>query len=897
MIGHRELTQAAWAGAQVEESNLRFQIGQLRKALAEHADGADTIASVPGRGYCLTAAVARGAGAAAGPPAPHGRLPPVLPEIVGRKAEIDGLSARLATRRLVTVVGPGGVGKTTVATAVAHAIEAEGEGVAFVDLAALSNLGLVPSAVAAELKVTVQSPDPVPALALLLAESRTLIVLDNCEHVVEAAAIFAERLLSATGRARILATSREPLRAADEMVCRLAPLPSPPERANLPDAVQEASAFPAFRLFVARARHQLGDFGVGPAEAELIAEICRRLDGIPLAIELAVGRLGALGLAGLAEVLRAETAFVGRGRRTASLRQQTLQAALGWSYDLLSPDEAAALRALSVFSGSFPLDAALSVIGGTAHRHDLVAILASLVEKSLVIAEPGGRRARYRLLETMRLFSADRLREAGEEATAGARHAAWYRDHLVAAAMERHVRPESDGITQAAPELSNVRAALARCFSPAGDEAVGVALAAAAAPLFIHLSLLAECDAWAERVAASPARERLSPSLRLELEAARSVSLRHTRAGSDLPARTLAGALALADELGDVAYQIRLREAHFVALFRTGRLREAREHVEAGTRRIWHSYESLTTADWMLGIVDHAEGRFPDALRRAESALRHYPRRRRSEIVRFGLDQRIFALAVKARASWLLGLAGPALAAVAEAVAEAEEMEHPVSLATALYWTSPVLLWAGHLEAAEASRDRLLSVVRRHAIHNIATLAQGFVGALATLRGDSAGGAALLAQALAGQAAVNYLATRSGVQVDLAAALIADGRPDEAHEPVDAVIARGQESSDAAYLAEAWRLKARVLERTGPDAAAARETALRTAIATAQAQRALAWELRAAVDLARFLREDGRDAEAATVLAGCIGAFAAESDTPDLRAARDLLGSLPPAHD
>jgi predicted ATPase/DNA-binding winged helix-turn-helix (wHTH) protein len=875
VISHRELTARAWAGAQVEESNLRFQIGQIRKALSEHCGDVEYVTSVPGRGYCFTPP--RQADHPHVPRIDHAsaHLPAALESIVGREADIASLSDALATSRLVTIVGPGGVGKTTLATAVARAVAGRLDEVHFVDLASLTDPQIVPNAVAAELRVPVQAADPVPALVQRLSDCSALLVLDNCEHVIETATLLVERLLAQVPGIRILATSREPLRAAEEMVSRLAPLATPPDDGDVADPL----GFPAVQLFVRRARRQLGTFEVGPEDGALVANICRRLDGIPLAIELAVGRLHALGLAALAEVLAGDDVFLGQGRRTATARQRTIQATVAWSYDLLPAVEAAALRVLSVFNGSFTIEAAIAVLQALApRRSELIGIVGSLVEKSLLVVEQPGDGPRYRLLETTRLFAGELLRELGEEASARLGHAAHYRDRLVDALQRRRIRPGEDGIAEEAGSLSNVRAALAWCFGASGNEALGIELAAAAAPLFIHLSLLTECDRWAERVEASPSHDGLAPWLRLELEAARSVSVRHTQAGSAKPLEVLQRALHLAEELGDLAYEIRLREAYFIFLFRTARFAEARTHVEEGNAAIWSSLGGLTTSDWMLAILDHSEGRHAEALRRCEIALRSYPRRRRPDVFRFGLDQRIFTLAVKARSSWMHGLPDQALQVVREAIEEAEELDHPVSLATALFWTGHVLIWAGDLAAAEASKDRLLAVINRHSIHNIASLAKGFVGALTALRGDSRTGASLLATALEEQRAVSYHVTRASVQIDLAAALIADGRPALALPHLDEIIDRARDGTEAVRLPEAWCLKAAALEGMPGGHEAAREAMLRSALSIARGQGALAWERRAGLDLARLLTGSGRGTAAAQSLADSARAFPSDAN-------------------
>ncbi len=326
VISHRELTAAAWAGAQVEESNLRFQIGQLRKALAEHADGAEHVTSVPGRGYCFTATVTPGAPAqpVMGRPAGSSSLPPEPSNLIGRSADVEILLGCLARHRLVTVVGTGGVGKTTLAAAVMHRIGGPaGPSPSFVDLTTLDDPSLVPSAVASALGVPVGTANPMPQVVKVLADTDVLLVLDNCEHVIDAVALAAEAILRGAPSARILATSREPLRLSGEAVHHLLPLAAPFADADDP------LAFSAVQLFCDRARLQSPDLALDPAQARLVGEICRQVDGLPLAIELVAARMRTLGLVGLVELLRngAELAH-----RSAVPRHRSLQATFDWSY-------------------------------------------------------------------------------------------------------------------------------------------------------------------------------------------------------------------------------------------------------------------------------------------------------------------------------------------------------------------------------------------------------------------------------------------------------------------------------------------------------------------------------------------------------------------------------------
>ena len=350
LVTKEELVARVWPDTVVDESNLRAQMAALRKALGDGRDGARYVATVPGRGYRFVAPVARstepvtrgelGAGAQ--------ELPVRLVRTVGRAEVVAAIGSRLQRRRFLTIVGPAGIGKTTVALAVAEALSASYEhGAAYLDLAASSDARLAPSALAAALGLASISEDPVPGVIAHLRDRQMLLVLDSCEHVVEAAAVMAEQILKGAPGIHLLATSREPLRAEGESVHRLAPREVPLPSSELTAA--EALTFSAVELFVERAAAGLDGFALTDANAPLVAEICSRLDGIALAIELVAGRVDALGVAGVAARLDDRFRLLTSGRRTALPRHQTLSAALDWSYEFLPEEERALLRRLAVF--------------------------------------------------------------------------------------------------------------------------------------------------------------------------------------------------------------------------------------------------------------------------------------------------------------------------------------------------------------------------------------------------------------------------------------------------------------------------------------------------------------------------------------------------------------------
>jgi predicted ATPase/DNA-binding winged helix-turn-helix (wHTH) protein len=491
ILSKDELTKLVWRGAFVDETALRVAISAARKALGPGGDR--YIATVPGRGYSFVVDV-ESTSEKSPPESAHfewlkpQRLPAQIVRVVGRDEVIVTLAAEVTRRRLLSLVGPGGMGKTTVALAVANRLRATFDGIAFVDLASIENGTQMSAAVAGALGLNLRlRKDPVGEIAVAVEDCRLLIVLDNCEHVVNAAAGFVETLLSSAPRVTILTTTRERLRAAGEWVHQLSPLDAPPESSLLSAQLRRN---PAVELFEERAAFALGGYQISDADAPYIAEICRRLDGIALAIELAAGRLPGFGVQQLASSLDDGFAILTHGRRTALQRHQTLRATLDWSYELLSAEDRAALR--SLFNGSFTLEDAAYVLAPFGRFGDPSDRLTSLLDKSLVVARPEERTFRYRLLDTTRAYAQDKLVESGETNVQRRRHAERVRGIFDRATAEWNQRATADWLQAYRGELGNLRGALDWAFSEEGNGAMGAALTAAAAPILFHLSLLDE---------------------------------------------------------------------------------------------------------------------------------------------------------------------------------------------------------------------------------------------------------------------------------------------------------------------------------------------------------------------------------------------------------------------
>ena len=405
------------------------------------------------------------------------RAPSELTTFVGRRRELADATARLSTARLVTIVGPGGVGKTRLALRVADSASRRfPAGAWFVDLAVLRESSLVGERVAAALGLRSDAgASPVEALVEHLRGKRLLLVLDNCEHLIEACAVVVDTLLRASAELRVLATSREPLRVEGESVLPLSPLSVPPE--GTPASIPVLMRCEAVALLLQRATAATPEFAISTQNAGTVATLCRRLDGIPLAIELAAVNLRVRSPSEILGQLAERSSTLAGARRAGAERHQTLHATVAWSYSLLSEDERRVWRTLGVFAGGFTLEAAEHVCRDD-RAIDLPSVLASLVDKSMVVRDPGPP-ARYRLLETLRDHAVVVLRSSGELDVARQRHRDLYADQARHAESLWWDVPESYWLSAASPEHDNVRAALEFCLSDPAEARIGLALCAA----------------------------------------------------------------------------------------------------------------------------------------------------------------------------------------------------------------------------------------------------------------------------------------------------------------------------------------------------------------------------------------------------------------------------------
>jgi predicted ATPase/DNA-binding winged helix-turn-helix (wHTH) protein len=881
IVTKSELMARVWPQAIVEEGCLRVHIAALRKALGDgQAGGVRYVENVSGHGYRFIAPVTRVDEAAPGPVAhapgaDHSYDVPIpLTRMIGRASVVATLTSRLRHSRFVTIVGPGGVGKTTVAMGAAERLrDSYPHGVCFVDLASIADPLLISGTVASALGLTTVSQDPLPSIIEFLKPKQMLIVLDNCEHVIDAAALLAERLLRDAPGIHIIATSRESLRAKSEWVLRLAPLELPPPGAVLSAA--EALGFPAIQLFAERATASLDTFELHDAEVPIVAGICRTLDGLPLALELAAARVDLFGIRGLAARLDDRLGLLTRGRRTAVPRHQTLRATLDWSYEILPRVEQIALRRLAVFAGAFETRSASAVIADDeVHAADVLDVLTNLAAKSLLLAHVAGEQIFYRLFDTSRAYALEKLEDSHESAEIKRRHArlccSWGEDHLDWEPLE--------WTAGSGQRIDDVRAALDWCFSPDGDLSLGVKLAATSAPTWFQSSFLGEYRRRLERaLQALKTTPTSDAALELQLNAALGDAILYTTGSSSSVTAAFNKTLELAERLGTTVYHRRALWGLWVgrigAADYPSALRFAQAYCLFGESS--RDPAALLTGDRMMALSHHYTGNQVMARQHAERALMQ-PARRIAPLSdrAFQFEHRVSTLAVLARILWIQGFPDQALRAGRESLECAQSTGHPLSLCYSLTAVCGVAMWRGDVPEASRWMAMLLDHSTRYSLPFWQLWGRCLEVALARRNGEMRVGDSVLRDPLCSPTQQEGMAT---VDEGLA---------------TQEAIARAENGLAGWCAAELLRVKAEALLSEGEANAVAVEGLLQRSLQTAREQGALSWELRTATSLARLWHQQHRTREAHDLLISVRDRFTEGFHTSDLIKAATLLEDM-----
>jgi predicted ATPase len=794
---------------------------------------------------------------------PVSNLPAPVTRLIGRRAAVARLRDLVSAYRAVTLTGPGGIGKTILALKVARGIVGDfADGCWLVELASLSDPALVPTVAAGVLKLPVRPTSVTPeAIAHAIGNKKLLLVLDNCEHLIDAVATLAETLLIYCPHTSIIATSRETLRIHGEHVYRVPPLEVPAPGQDEAEHILNSSAV---ELFITRT--EASDAGFSPRAGELanIGAICRHLDGIPLAIEFAAARASTFGIPTVLAHLQDRFALLTNGRRAALPRHRTLRAALDWSYELLPAAEQRLLRHLAIFSGGFTVEAAAAVVSDNGvDSSSVMECIANLVAKSLVALDRDTP-SRWYLLETIRAYALERLAGDGERDGAERRHARYFRDLYSRSVSEISAGVSADERTSRIREIDNVRTVLDWCFSAGGDTSIGVDLAAFYAD-------------W------------------LRVDVANSIvdTTRGARQSLDL----LTKALDAAEALGDLDAQARALVGvitHHSFSAEHDKTRAAAERLLQVADRTGNAALSRI-ADELMGCALVMVGRPREAqgfLQKFLNADHSMPDQSRWS--RIMLVYRGAAYAFLSRALWLRGFIDQARIAAQRSLDELAATDRPFVRCRVLYnGVCRTMLTTGDFAAAGQSIARLIDTATRINAPFWQTAGRFLEGKLMIEQGEFAQGVIVLNDAFDACRRTGWRVSYPEFKGALATGLAGLGQCDEAlaavNEGLDD-IAQAEHGHDL-FFAELLRIKGDILLRR--EAVPAAEDSFREAIKAARQQEALLWELRTSLGLARLCVKQGRGGEARQLLAQVHDRFTEGFETPDLRAAKAFLDELP----
>jgi predicted ATPase/DNA-binding winged helix-turn-helix (wHTH) protein len=879
LVTKEQLIAKVWPGVWVDEANLRVHIGALRKALGDGRTGRRFILNVPGRGYRFIEPVVKSNNAAISLPADveatrNSLLPPAT-RLVGRSSAIGNLSTQLSHRRMVTIVGPGGIGKTSLALAVVESWTDTTTRVrAFVDLSTTTEPERLWVVAAAALGADFPS-EPRAHVLRYIRDMPTLVILDNCEHMIEAAAHFAETVLKTTTGTRVLATSREPLRIPDEWVHRLAPLDYPEEEVGV--TAGDALKFSAVTLFVERVIANQDGFHLTNADVPATLEICRRLGGIPLALELAAARVDLFSLAQLAQGLNDRFGLLTRGRRTAFARHQTLRGLLEWSYQLLSPMEQSLLRRLSVFPTTFDiLDAAEMARRDTPESGAYLDGVTNLVAKSMLTVDVSGEVARYRFNETTRAFALEELDRSGEADDAFLSLANYLLKQL-ATGSEAEERGSSEQLERCRQSLKNVRATLDWALGQARDLSVGLNLVIAALPVWLSLSRLVENRDFLELALKALIQQHKDRGHdELSLETAIGLSFYYGTGPTPGVIAHLERALAIARSLAAKAQELSILWMLYGVSGNWGDYQAAIDFASdyALAARNMHEPAVKRKKHRILARAWHDLGKHTDALRELDQALANSNDLTAPVALNaYEIEDTTATLAIRSRLLWISGDVDDALAAAEECLQHGLKADHAQTICWALTFNlCPVAIWRGDVALA----GRFASIASTQSVKTFEHW-YGWSRMYQIAIGD-------LEMSLNSPALPKLFGEMIPSQEDLFATFspaFASSR----------LLARTPPGSPTWCTAELMRIDAEIDQprRTKNQ----KEFLLRSAYDVAEGQGARSWQLRLATSIARLKQDEDDPSSAREILEPVLASFKQGHQTTDLKIAFQLVESLP----
>lgn len=880
VVSRDEIFRRVWPNTVVEQNNIQVHISALRKALGESRDLIDT---VPGRGYRLLRPDSGSAEPDALPAERRLEMPAAFERIsssrtsplFGREQAVTEVIEALGTSPLVSLVGPGGIGKTRLAFEAASTLVASSRIVVrVISLASLVDSRFLTDVVASSLGVKPPGGDcSIVRIAAMLSDQNLLIVLDNCEHLVRDAAIVCEALIHARPGIRIIATSREPLRVAGEFVYFVPTLAVP----KPDDAGETILESPAVQLFLSRAGGHQFNPPLDENTLSLVGTICRRLDGIPLALELAAARAASLGVAVLAVELNDRFRILTGGFRTAPLRQQTLKATLDWSYQLLGSVEQRVLRRLGAFIGDFSLDAAMAVAGDSVLSRDVLKdAVAGLTARSLILTSADAPYKHYRLLETTRVYACQKLDESGEGGLVFSQHARYFLDVFDGLLERRSESGSASWVESVQFALDNARSALDWCFASRDSLSLGISLAAAVIPCLYDVSSINECRQRSSQVLRLMDELNLTNEVaRMRLLAAFAASRSHTLGPLGETHAAWSDVLALAVKAGNRDFEARA----LIGLWNSAQFGGEGRRALYFARRFMsvagqQGSETLSVlAKRVVGVSLHFHGNQTSARMYLQQMLSQYDHDRHQwRTIGFRVDHRVAAQATYARVLWLQGHIEDAKAVAHSALEAARESGHELVLCYVLTEAVvPLNLFLNEREEAQANLAVLHGICVRHDLSVWSASSHCLELHFASQTNVSTSLIAQFRHAINDLQALGFGCHVSFHTAQLAATLGRAGLPDEARELLQAAMTRCENKHDLWYFSELQRIQGEFQRIAGQiqEATATFEAAL----ARARDQGAKALELRIVVSLAKLWRDEGKTASALNLLDVTLAAF------------------------